>query len=99
MVRKLESPGEKVLGKKVKVVIMDVDRYRRMVAVLYLGNTDINREMVQEGYAWAYREYLKGPYASEYIDAEREARAKKLGLWHQANPQPPWEFRKTLRKG
>ena len=94
--RALES---KVLGTKVKVVIMDVDRYRRMVAILYPGNTDINREMVQEGYAWAYREYLTGPCASEYIDAEREARAKKLGLWHQANPQPPWEFRKQQRKG
>ena len=51
--RALES---KVLGTKVKVVIMDVDRYRRMVGILYLGNTDINREMVQEGFAWAYRE-------------------------------------------
>ena len=53
--------------------------------------------MVQEGHAWAYREYLKGPYASEYIGVENEARAKKLGLWHQMNPQPPWEFRKKQR--
>lgn len=44
--------SEKVLGKRAKVVIMDVDRYRRMVGILYLGNTDINREMVQEGFAW-----------------------------------------------
>jgi micrococcal nuclease len=27
----------KLLGKRVKVVIMDVDRYRRMVGILYLG--------------------------------------------------------------
>jgi len=27
-----------------------------MVAILCLGDTDINREMVQEGFAWAYRE-------------------------------------------
>jgi endonuclease YncB( thermonuclease family) len=87
----------KVLGKRVKVVIMDVDRYSRLVAILQLDNTDINGEMVSEGYAWAYREYLHGPYASEYIEAENEARAKKLGLWHQANPLPPWEFRKRLR--
>jgi hypothetical protein len=33
----------KVLGKKVKVQIIDIDYYRRMVAVLYLGDTDINR--------------------------------------------------------
>ncbi len=94
--RTLES---KVLGKSVKLQIMDIDRYRRMVAILYLGDRDINREMVQEGFAWAYREYLHGPYASEYIDAETEARSKHLGLWRQANPLPPWEFRKRLRKG
>jgi endonuclease YncB( thermonuclease family) len=92
--RVLES---KVLRKRVKGQIMDVDRYHRMVAILYLGDRDINREMVSEGYAWAYREYLHGPYASEYIDAEREARSKHLGLWQQMNPQPPWEFRRRLR--
>ena len=92
--RVLES---KVLRKRLKVQIMDVDRYHRMVAILYLGDRDINREMVSEGYAWAYREYLHGPYASEYIDAEREARSKHLGLWQQMNPQPPWEFRRRLR--
>ncbi len=91
------SLERKVLGKRTKVQIMDVDRYRRMVAILYLDHCDINREMVQEGYAWAYREYLKGPYASEYIDAENDARSKHLGLWQQSNPQPPWEFRSHLR--
>ena len=93
--RALES---KVLGKEVKVQIMDIDRYRRTVSILYLNHRDINREMVREGYAWAYREYLQGPYASEYIDAEREARSEHLGLWQQANPQPPWEFRRRLRE-
>jgi len=68
-----------------------------MVAVLYLGDKDINREMVRQGYAWAYKEYLHGPYASEYIEAEREARSQHLGLWQQMNPEPPWEFRRLLR--
>jgi endonuclease YncB( thermonuclease family) len=89
----------KVLRKKVRVQVMDIDRYHRMVAVLYFGNRDINREMVKEGWAWAYKEYLKGPYASEYIDAENDARSKHLGLWKQMNPQPPWEFRRLMRMG
>ena len=93
------SLESKVLGKRVTVQIVDVDRYGRMVAILYLDHRDINRDMVQEGYVWAYREYLHGPYASEYIDAEREARSKHLGLWQQMNPQPPWEFRRQLRMG
>ncbi len=86
-----------VLHKRLKVQIMDIDRYHRIVAVLYLGSRDVNREMVRQGYAWAYREYLRGPYTSEYIDAEREARNSHLGLWQQMNPLPPWEFRRRLR--
>jgi len=44
-------------------------------------------------------QYLRGPYVSEIIDAEREARGKKLGLWQQANPQSRWEFRMIKRGG
>ncbi len=54
--------------------------------------------MVTRSYAWTYRHYLKVPYASEYIDAENEDRGKRLGLWQQANPQPPWEFRKMRKR-
>jgi len=53
--------------------------------------------MVAEGYAWAYRQYLDRPHASEYISLEEQARAKRLGLWQQNNPQPPWEFRRSLK--
>ena len=41
-----------------------------------------------------YVQYLKRPHASIYIDAEREARAKRLGLWNDINPTPPWEWRR-----
>jgi endonuclease YncB( thermonuclease family) len=51
------------------------------------------------GSVWSNRQYLDTPYASEFIGLEEQARDKKLGLWQQNNPQPPWEFRKSLRKG
>ena len=92
--RALES---KILDKQVKVDIMAIDRYKRMVGIVYLDSRNVNLEMVKEGWAWAYREYLDRPYASEYLDAEKEARNNRLGLWKQGNPQPPWEFRKLLR--
>jgi micrococcal nuclease len=92
-----EALRSKMLDSKVKVDIMATDRYKRMVGIVYLDNKNINLEMVKEGWAWAYREYLDRPYASEYIDAEREARTKRSSLWQQPNPQPPWEFRKLLR--
>jgi endonuclease YncB( thermonuclease family) len=89
----------KVLRKNIKLDIMDVDQYKRSVGILWLNGKNINKEMVAEGYAWAYRQYLDRPHASEYIELEEQARAKKLGLWEQNNPQPPWEFRKSLKKG
>lgn len=89
----------KIMGRGVTAEIVDVDQYHRMVAVVRYGGRDINREMVAEGMAWAYRQYLKGPYASEYISAEERARALRVGLWREANPLPPWEFRHLLTGG
>lgn len=88
----------KVLRHKVQLDIMDIDRYKRSVGIVSLNNRNINLELIKEGYGWAYTEYLKRPYASEFIDAEKEARASRLGLWQQSNPQPPWEFRKLSKK-
>jgi micrococcal nuclease len=89
---------EKIQAQRVRLDIMGFDRYRRAIAVVWLGDRDINRELVAEGHAWAYRQYLDRPYAGGYIEAERQARSQKLGLWQQANPKPPWEFRRTLKR-
>ncbi len=88
-----------VAHRKVTVEVIDRDRYNRLVALVWLADRNINEAMVAEGYAWAYKQYLDTPYASEFIRREREARQKRLGLWRQANPQPPWEFRRLLNRG
>jgi|GEM_PF-643835 len=89
----------KIIGRQVQADIMDTDQYQRAVAVIHYEGRDINREMVAEGMAWAYRNYLKGAYASKYIDAEERARSRRLGLWRENNPLPPWEFRRALNGG
>ena len=81
----------------VRSEVVDIDQYKRLVSVVWLGNRNINQEMVAEGYAWAYRKHLNRAYGSEFIKLEEQARARKLGLWQQSNPEPPWEFRKKLR--
>lgn len=89
----------KVMGKGVSAEVIEIDQYQRPVAVIrYLGR-DINREMVAEGMAWAYRQFLQGAYASHYLDAESRARSGRIGLWRDVNPQPPWEFRQGTRDG
>ena len=81
----------------VQIDVMAIDRYKRMVSIVRMGQRNINKEMVQEGWAWAYRSYLDRTHASEYIGLEEEARKTGRGLWQEANPLPPWEFRKAQR--
>lgn len=91
----------KLARQVVRLDVMDVDRYSRTVSIVWVGNRNINHEMVSEGWAWAYRQFLDRPHASEFIYAEEQARKEHKGLWQQHNPQPPWEFRKlqSNRKG
>lgn len=108
--RKPDAPGQafgsqakrvlmfKVLGKEVTAEVQDRDQYGRAVAVLQLAGRDINAEMVSEGMAWAYRQFLSGSYASRYIQLEEQARRHHRGLWRDANPQPPWEFRRGQKR-
>lgn len=89
----------KVYGKTVQVQILNLDQYQRAVSLIWFGDRVINLEMVQEGWAWAYRQYLDRAYASEFISSEENARKTRKGIWVQGNPQPPWEFRKQLKTG
>ncbi len=85
---------KKIRRRTVRLEIVERDQYERIVAVVFLGTRNINEEMVREGFAWAYRKYLQRPYASGFLEAEKEARTKKMGLWNQSNPAPPWEFKR-----
>ena len=52
------------------------DRYNRFIGVCFVGQIDINRWMVKNGYAVAYSRYSK-----DYILDEKFAKINKLGLW------------------
>ncbi len=86
-----------ILGEIVEITLTGDKTYNREVCRIHRDGMDVNLEMVKRGYAWAYKHYLKRPYASEYIDAERTARERRLGLWQDSNPTPPWEFRRELK--
>jgi len=87
----------KIRGRQVKLDILDIDKYRRMVGIIYLGGRNINLEMVKEGYAEAYTEYLKEPYRKDFLKAEREARLVKKGIWSLYEYERPRDFRKRLK--
>jgi micrococcal nuclease len=86
-----------VSQRSVKVEILDIDRYRRMVAILWLGERNVNQEMIVAGMAEAYVEYLKKPYRAPFIKAEQEAKAQGRGVWSQGTRyERPSQFRKRM---
>jgi micrococcal nuclease len=87
----------KIMRKQVRLDIIDIDQYKRMVGMIWIGDRNINLEMVQEGYAEAYVEYLKEPYRSQFITAQRDARSTKRGIWALPGYERPKDFRKRLK--
>lgn len=82
-----------IAGKDVVVLVKDKDRYQRSIGIVLLDGKDINKEMVKNGYAWAYLEYSK-----DYISEQADAKSFKLGLWSEENPLKPSEFRKQNKE-
>ena len=85
---------EKLENKEVIIEVIDVDRYSRLVARIFLDGSQTNREMLEEGHAWVYLEYLRD---ESLLTSEVLARRKKLGLWGSAEAIPPWQWRKNMR--
>ena len=87
-----------VFGKMVSVERTDTDRYGRMVGRLSSDGRDVNRAMVEQGAAWAFRRYLKDP---TLIETETRARRGRVGLWSMSDAQAvaPWDWRRGVREG
>jgi endonuclease YncB( thermonuclease family) len=84
--------SELAFGKDLTITSTGRDRYGRLLAWLAVGSTPINAEMVRAGFAWHYRKYA--PRETELAQLEADARANRRGLWIDAAPVAPWEFRK-----
>jgi len=89
--------ANKVLHKQVKIEILHMDYHGRAVAIVRVDGRNINHEMVAEGWAWACQKYKIQNNDPTYHQLEQEARSRRLGLWAQDNPVPPWEFRKKIQ--
>jgi len=77
-----------VFGKTVQVKPVDIDRYGRTVARIYIGEKDLSVELVRSGLAWHYIQYA--PNDKELTEAEALAKSAGVGIWSLPNPAPPW---------
>lgn len=85
-------------GTPVTLRIVDTDRYGRRVAEVYRAGQSVGLQLVAEGYAVVYDEYLAscGATQEDYRQAEATAQAAQLNFWSQAVPLMPWDFRRGV---
>ncbi len=85
-----------VLGSWVRVNVALIDRHgRRVGEVIVEDGWVLNEELVHAGFAWYYRVH---PVRNDRLQKlEQYAFSKKLGLWVEPDPLPPWEFRRESR--
>lgn len=106
--RAKQSMSALVFGKEVDVQWTKRDRYRRIVGKVRVSGSnclaarcpktvDAGLAQITSGMAWWYGKYASEQSADDarqHEESEREARSKRVGLWADANPVPPWEWRK-----
>ena len=83
-----------VFGKNVTVSSSGKDRYGRTLGVVFLGNGNVNAQMIRMGMAWHYKQYSDSVPMQQFEDY---ARANRIGLWADPNPIALWDWRKGKR--
>lgn len=100
--RSRENLAKWVFRRDVVVEWNKKDRHGRIVGVVLVDGHDVNLEQVRAGMAWCYSERPDGQTAEVrevYELAEKAARERKLGLWVDPAPIPPWEWRRVREPG
>lgn len=85
-----------VFNRQVVAQCSKTDKYRREICKVLVGGVDINLEQVKAGMAWWYRHYASEQPRQDqetYEAAEFNAKIRRLGLWADKNPTPPWDWR------
>jgi micrococcal nuclease len=81
----------------VTVETVSSDRYGRAIVELRpkAGGATLNQRLVAGGFAWHYKRFSDDAGLAAAEEAAREAR---LGLWADADPTPPWAWRKARKE-
>jgi endonuclease YncB( thermonuclease family) len=99
--RSKQSLSTLVFGKDVTVLYSKTDQYGRLVGKIMFDGQDANLAQVKAGMASHYKEYQREQTPEDrelYARAEEEARAQHRGLWQDANPIEPSQFRREQRE-
>jgi endonuclease YncB( thermonuclease family) len=92
-----EQLGQLTNGKTVQVEAYKHDKYGRIIAKISVNDSDVALTLLRQGCGWHYVAYAKeqSPRDSKaYAKAEKQARAAQKGLWQDAHPVAPWDYRR-----
>lgn len=92
-----QALADDIDGKTVTVEFNKRDKYQRIVGKVMLNGKDVNLNQIKRGLAWHYKKYENEQDVDDrsiYANAEYLAQRDKVGLWFDANPIPPWDYRK-----
>jgi endonuclease YncB( thermonuclease family) len=95
--RAKQSLSDMVFGRVVTVTSAKKDRYVRTVGQVLCDGKSANLEQLRRGFTWYYLAYakeLKPEITMAYERAENYEKSGKRGLWADAAPTPPWDFRR-----
>lgn len=88
--RSKQSLSDMCFDREAQVQDKGKDRYGRTLGRVYCVGMDANAEQIKRGMAWVYDKYVTDHSLYRLQD---EAKAARLGLWADAKPMPPWEWR------
>lgn len=83
-------------GREVFIEERGRDNYGRTLGRVMHGRSDLGLRQIELGLAWHYRQYARNQpivQAQRYAQAEKNARRRKVGLWRDSRPVPPWSWR------
>lgn len=95
-----------LFNKNVRVEWHKRDRYQRIIGKVMVAppdcpncglTLDVGLAQITTGMAWWYRAYANEQSVEDrgrYEHAEFEAKIRRVGLWADTNPIPPWAFRR-----
>ena len=104
--RSRQTLSRMVSGKDVRVEWDRRDRFGRIVGKVWVQpascpdcplTLDAGHAQITLGMAWWFRRFANEQSPEDraaYEFSEQEARAKRVGLWSDPEPMPPWEWRK-----
>lgn len=84
-----------VYNTDIEIEVIDIDRYNRSVAIVYLSDgSTLQEHLISSGLAMVYPKYCSiEEFCIKLYELEEIAKEKKLGVWAFDEIISPWDFR------